>query len=62
MKIGSYCNFFPLYIRMSETTTYYERNRETMLSRAKDHYKNNKKLLREKGRNKCRNYLMKKKI
>ena len=47
---------------MSETTTYYERNRETMLSRAKDHYKNNKKLLREKGRNKCRNYLMKKKI
>ena len=27
--------------------TYYERNREVVLNRAKDYYKNNKELLRE---------------
>ena len=31
---------------MSETT-YYQRNREVILKRAKDYYKNNKELLRE---------------
>ena len=38
---------------MSETT-YYQRNRETMLKRAKDYYKNNKEELREKTKNKYR--------
>ena len=33
---------------MSETT-YYQRNRETILNRAKCYYKNNKKVLREKA-------------
>ena len=32
---------------MSETT-YYQRNREVILNRAKDYYQNNKELLREK--------------
>ena len=36
---------------MSETT-YYQRNREVILNRAKDHYQNNKKLLREREKNK----------
>ena len=31
---------------MSETT-YYQRNRDIMLNRAKDYYENNKELLRE---------------
>ena len=31
---------------MSETT-YYQSNREVILNRAKDYYKNNKQLLRE---------------
>ena len=39
---------------MSEIT-YYQRKREKMLNRAKYYYKNNKKVLREKARNKYRN-------
>ena len=31
-------------------TTYYERNRDVILNRAKDYYKNNKELLRERER------------
>ena len=34
---------------MSETT-YYQRKREVILSRAKDYYENNKELLRERER------------
>ena len=34
---------------MSETT-YYQRNREVILNRAKDYYENNKELLRERER------------
>ena len=37
---------------MSETT-YYQRNREVILNRAKDYYENNKELLRE-SKNKYR--------
>ena len=37
---------------MSETT-YYEKNRDAVLSRAKDYYENNK-LLRERAKNKYR--------
>ena len=34
---------------MSETT-YYQRNKEVILNRAKDYYENNKELLRERER------------
>ena len=33
-------------------TTYYQRNREIILNRAKDYYENNKEVLREKAKNK----------
>ena len=36
---------------MSETT-YYQRNREAILNRAKYYYENNKELLRERAKNK----------
>ena len=35
-------------------TTYYQRNRDIMLNRAKDYYENNKELLRERAKNKYR--------
>ena len=35
-------------------TTYYQRNRETVLNRAKDCYENNKEVLREKAKSKYR--------
>ena len=38
---------------MSETT-YYQRNRETILNRAKKYYTNNKERLREQAKNKNR--------
>ena len=38
---------------MSETT-YYERNREVILNRAKDYYENNRELLTERAKNKYR--------
>ena len=38
-----------------DNTTYYQRNREIMLNRAKDYYENNKERLREQARNKYRN-------
>ena len=44
---------FFLYIKISETT-YYQRNRDIMLNRAKDYYENNKELLRERAKNKYR--------
>ena len=34
--------------------TYYERNRDVILNRAKDYYENNKELFREKAKNKYR--------
>ena len=51
-KVDHYI-FFSLYIKMSETT-YYQRNRETMLKRAKDCCQNKKKVLRERAKNKYR--------
>ena len=39
-----------------DNTTYYQRNREIILNRAKDYYENNKQRLREQARNKCRNW------
>ena len=35
-------------------TTFYERNRDVILNRGKDYYENNKKLLRERAKNKYR--------
>ena len=32
---------------MSDKTTYYQRNRKRILNRAKEYYKNNKEILRE---------------
>ena len=34
-----------------DNTTYYQRNREIMLNRAKDYYENDKERLREQARN-----------
>ena len=45
--------FHSLYKKMSEAT-YYQRNRETMLNRAKGYYQNNKEVLRDKTRDKYR--------
>ena len=45
---------------MSETT-YYQRNREVILNKAKDYYENSKELLRERMQNiSIENYLKKK--
>ena len=38
-----------------DNTTYYQRNREKILNKAKDYYKNNNERLREHARNKYRN-------
>ena len=45
---------FLLYIKMSKTNTYYQRNREIILNRAKDYYKINKDKITDQTRNKCR--------
>ena len=48
---------------MSESAylTYYQRNRDVILNRAKDYYENDKERLRGQARDKYRNYLRKKK-
>ena len=38
-----------------DNTTYYQRNREIILNRAKNYYENDKERLREQARNKYRN-------
>ena len=38
-----------------DNTTYYQRNRETMLNRVKDYYENDKERLRAQARNKYKN-------
>ena len=44
-------------------TTYYQKNREVILKRAKDYYENNKELLREREQKiNIENYLKKKNI
>ena len=49
-----YCyNCFSLHIRMTDAT-YYERNKDLILNRAKEFDENNKDVLREKARNKYR--------
>ena len=48
--------FLLVYIKMSENTdlTYYQRNRDLILNKKKDYYKNNKERLKEHARNKYR--------
>ena len=50
-------NFFLLCIKMSEIAdlTYCQKNRDLILNKAKDYYKNNKERLKEQARDKCRN-------
>ena len=49
--------FFLLYIQTSECTdlTYYQRNRDAILNRAKDYYENDIERLRGQARDKYRN-------
>ena len=46
-----------IYIKVVESAylTYYQRNQDVILNRAKDYYENDKERLREQARNKCRN-------
>ena len=53
-KKGFFYNFF-CYIYKMNNTTYYQRNREIILNRAKDYYENDKERLREQARDKYRN-------
>ena len=46
--------FFLLYIKISEKTCH-QRNRDVILNRAKDYYKNDKERLRDNARDKHRN-------
>ena len=39
---------------MTDTNTYYQRNRKIILNTAKEYYKNNKEVQRQQGRNKYR--------
>ena len=39
----------------SNELTYYKKNRDVILNRAKDYYENDKERLREQARDKCRN-------
>ena len=50
-------NFFLLYIKVSESAdlTYYQRNRDVTLNRAKYYYENDKERLKEQARDKYRN-------
>ena len=52
-KVGYYKFVFITYIKMSETT-YHQRNRETILNRAKEYYQNNKERLRQQAKSKYR--------
>ena len=46
--------FFSLYIKM-DNTTYYQRNRDVALNKAKEYYKNNNKRLKKQAKDKYRN-------
>ena len=52
-KSGLLCIFFSLCIKMCQKNNY-QRNRETILNRARDYYENNKEVLRDKANNKYR--------
>ena len=50
-KVGHLMHLF--YVKMSETT-YYQRNRDVILNRTKDYYKNDNERLRDNARDKYR--------
>ena len=52
-----FCKKFLLYVKMRENTnlTYYQRNRDVILNRAKHYYENDKERLRVQARDKHRN-------
>ena len=54
---GVFYKFFLLYIKNEECAdlTYYQRNRDVILNRAKDYYENDKERLKEQARDKYRN-------
>ena len=53
--------FFDIYkINESIEETYYQKNNEVRLNRAKYYYENDKERLREEARDKCRNLSKKK--
>ena len=54
MKKVDHYSFPLLYIKMSEKT-YYQRNINVILNRAKDYYKNDKERLADNARDKYRN-------
>ena len=45
----------PRAFKRENTVTFYERNKDVVLNKAKDFYKNNKERLREQARNKYKN-------
>ena len=47
---GVFYKFFLLYIKISESAylTYYQKNREVILNRAKHYYENDKEISRDK--------------
>ena len=49
---GVFYKIFLLYIKLSESAylTYYQRNRDVILNRAKDYYENDNERLREQAR------------
>ena len=64
MFYEKYIYIFLLYIKISGSTnlTYYQRNRDMVLNKAKDYYKNNKESLRKQGRGKYKNLSEEEKI
>ena len=56
--------FFLLYIKMGESAylTYYQKNWDVILNRAKDYYENDKEILRQQARDKYRNLSEEEKI
>ena len=61
---GVFYNFFWLYIKMSENTdlTYYQKNRDVVVNKAKGYYENNKERLKMQGRDKYWNLSEEEKI
>ena len=51
-KCGGLYIYFSLYINVGENTdlTYYQKNKDLILNKAKDYYKNNKERLREQAK------------
>ena len=54
--------FFSLHIKKMNNTTYYQKDREIILNRAKDYYENDKERLKEQAKNKYRNLSEEEKI